>query len=197
MNRTTEVIDRVNRYLMFMRYTYTTQEQLSRLHVLHDYYSTLDKSPTNECLTGKIDFAEQLSGELILPLKVRGIFLTEGRPKEKFYKIEHLQKSVNNPLNSSFPIMLDHKDKEAGKIIGKVDKIAYDPTIKGLRWWGHINDETFARNVIDNSITDVSATIWSISEYTIEFGHIGTNLTYSELSLVRNGAEKDNYIESY
>jgi len=197
MNETEQVIEKVNKYLTFMRYTYNTQEQLSRLHVLHDYYSTLAQSPTNEHLMGKIDFAEKLSGELILPLEVRGVFLTEGRPQNKFYTAEALKQSANNPVNASFPLMLDHKDKEAAKIIGMVDKIAYDPVIKGLRWWGHVNDETFARNILDSAITDVSATIWSISEYTADLGLIGTNLTYSELSLVRKGAEKDNYIESY
>jgi len=58
-----------------------------------------------------------------------------------------------------------------------------------------INDETFARNILDAAIKEVSATIYSTSEHTKEHGLIGTDLTFKELSLVIKGAEPNNYIE--
>lgn len=196
MKRTKEVLDRVDDYLRLMRFKYTDLEKLSRLNILNDYYNTKKETATTETFSVKIECAEQLaSGDLILPLKVRGVFLTEGRPKAKFYLKEELKKAPENPVNQKFPLMLDHKDNEAGKVIGMVDKISYDESIKGLRWWGHINDETFARNVLDGAITDVSATIYSTSDYTKEQGLVARDLTFKELSLVMKGAEKNNFIE--
>ena len=197
MSRTEKVIGRLDKYLSLVRYNYTSQEKLSRLLILKDYYASMGKTPSEEKFTMTIDFAEQLSGELLLPLKVRGVFLKEGRPKKKYYSAQELDKSTNNPVNHKFPIMLDHKDKEAGKIVGVVDKIAYDDKIRGIRWWGHINDETFARNILDKIITDVSATIYSTTEFDEILGTVGTDLTYGELSLVMKGAAEGNYIESY
>jgi len=197
MNKTAEIIQRVDKYLALTRFQYSTEEQLSRLHILNDYYSTMKESCLEEKLSASIETAEMLGKDLVLPLKVRGVFLTEGRPRRKFYKAEELQKSTDNPINKRFPLMVDHRDKEAGKVIGMVDRIEYDPQIKGVRWYGHINDETFARNVMDGAITQVSATIFSAEEFDPELGVVGTDLTYKELSLVMEGAEKYNSIETY
>jgi len=197
MDRTEKLIGQLKNYLSLVRFNYTSQEKLSRLLILRSYYDSMDKVPGEENLTLKIDFAEQLSGKLVLPLKVRGVFLTEGRPKTKFYSAVELEKSANNPVNGRFPIMLDHRDKEAGTIVGVVDKIAYDETLKGVRWWGHINDETFARNIIDKIITDVSVTVYSTEGYDDKTGSTGLDLTYGELSLVMSGAAAGNYIEDY
>ena len=196
MKRTEEVLSRVDDYLRLMRFKYSDLEKLSRLQILNDYYNTKKESASTETFNVKIECAEQLAdGKLRLPLKVRGVFLTEGRPRAKFYLKEELQKAEKNPVNQKFPLMLDHKDNEAGKVIGMVDKISYDDSIKGLRWWGHINDETFARNVLDGAITDVSATIYSTSDTLQGFGLVGRDLTFKELSLVMKGAEPHNYIE--
>jgi len=196
MNRTKEVLNRVDDYLRLMRFKYTDLEKLSRLRILSDYYNTKRTSANTETFSVKIECAEQLAdGKLVLPLKVRGVFLTEGRPRAKYYLREELKKAENNPVNQGFPLMLDHKDNEAGKVIGMVDKISYDESINGLRWWGHINDETFARNVMDGVITDVSATIFSTSDTTREQGLVGRDLTFKELSLVMKGAEPNNFIE--
>jgi hypothetical protein len=139
--------------------------------------------------------AEQLTGTLILPLKVRGVFLTEGRPAVKYYSKEELQKAADNPINWKFPLCLDHKDGEISSIIGAVDKIEYDESIKGLRWYGHINSDVYARNVMDNVIKFVSVTVFSSSEQNGKFGMVGKDLTFKELSLVWAPACKDAYVE--
>lgn len=195
-NKTEEILRRVDRYLSLLRYGYSDMEKLSRLKVLDDYYKSLDCVSTTESLCSSVICAEQLAkGDLVLPLKVKGVFLTEGRHKVKFYTVEELEKSTYNPVNDKFPLMLDHEDTKAGKIIGMVDKIEYDPDVRGIRWWGHINDETHARNVVDGAIREVSATIYSVTEYDNELGVVGKDLTYKELSLVIEGAATGNYIE--
>jgi len=197
MNKTEKIIERLDKYLSLMRFNYTTQEKLARLKILSDYYTVMEETPTEEKLTVTIECAEQFSGEMKLPLKVRGVFLKEGRPKLKYYTTEALTKASNNPVNMKFPIMLDHKDKEVGKIVGGVDRIAFDTAVGGLRWWGHINSETFARNVVDGLITDVSVTVFSAPEYSEMHGLLGVDLTFGELSLVMKGAAEGNFIEAY
>ena len=196
VERTDKVLKRVSDYLRLMRFKYTDLEKLSRLNILEDYYNTQKNSADIEKLSIAIESAEQLSStSLTMPLKVRGVFLTEGRPKAKYYTAEELRKSTENPINQSFPMMLDHKDREAGKVIGMVDNITYNETIRGIKWWGHINDETFARNVLDGAIKEVSATIYSSSKYTDDKGLVALDLTYKELSLVMAGAEPNNFIQ--
>ena len=196
MKNTETVITRIDTYLRLLRYKYTELEKLSRLHILQDYYNSKNVEANFEQLYCKIECAEQLKkNKLSLPLKVRGVFLTEGRPAMKYYSSEEMQKSVENPMNNTFPLMLDHHDNEAGKIIGGVDKISFDKKLKGIRWWGHVNDETFARNISDGLITEVSATIYSASEYDKQHGLIGKDLVFKELSLVIKGAEPQNKIE--
>ena len=151
MNRTEKILNRLDKYRRMVRYEYSGLEQLSRLQILSDYYATKAETPNIERLSFEMDIecAEQLKKGFSLPLKVRGVFLTEGRPEKKFYTADELKFSTLNPLNQKFPLMLDHEDNKAGKVIGAVDKINYDEKLSGLRWWGHINDETFARNVMD------------------------------------------------
>ena len=196
MEKTEKVITRIDTYLRLLQYKYTELEKLSRLEVLNDYYKSKNINADFEQLQCKMECAEQLKKKKFsLPLKVRGVFLTEGRPAMKFYSKEEIIKAVDNPINQTFPLMLDHCDNEAGKIIGGVDKISYDEQLKGIRWWGHVNNETFARNVLDGLIKEVSATIYSASEYTESFGLIGKDLIFKELSLVIKGAEPKNNIQ--
>ena len=197
MNKTEKVIQRVNRYLSLVRYNYSSQEKLSRLHIINDYYNSINNKATEETLTTTFEMAEELTKELKLPLKVRGVFLTEGRPKRKFYTVEQLELSVGNPLNQRFPLCYDHKNKEVEKIIGVVTKIWYDKSIKGLRWQGRINNETAARNIIDKVIKEVSVTVFSVSDYDDNYGLAGKNLTFKELSVVWDGSEPNNSIEPY
>jgi len=193
--KTSDLIYKLDNYLKLIRYKYTELEKLSRLQILNDYYNSKKNEIGSEKLSSIVECGEQLKkGAFKLPLKVKGVFLTEGRPLAKFYTSEELEKSVVNPLNNSFPLMLDHKDTEAGKIIGQVTQIEYDDSIKGIRWWGHINSDTFARNVLDGSIKEVSATIYSIADYDELLGLVGKDLTYKELSLVMQGQEPNNSI---
>ena len=195
VTNTEQVISRIDKYISLMRYAYSSQEKLSRLEILNDYYQTNNETYTNEVVAFKnVEFAEQLSGALKLPLKVKGVFLSEGRPRRKFYTAEELKKSAYNPVNQCFPLCLDHKDKEADKIIGMVDKIEYDPAIRALRWYGHINSEVHAMNVIDKAIKQVSATIFAAEEYDQTLGIVGKDLTFKELSLVWEGADPMNSI---
>jgi len=190
----TKTIERLDAYLNLVRYKYTTLEQLKRLQILNDYYKTKEELSNKEKIKSDIHFVEQLSDSFILPLKVHGVFLSVGRPKQKYYSEEELRKAVENPVNKSFPLMVDHRDNEAGKIIGKVDYIVFNEKEKVLEWYGHINDETQARNILDGIITQVSATIYSTSEYDNEYGLCGKDLVIKELSLVMNGAEPKNSI---
>jgi len=192
---TEEVLNRVTKYLSLLRYGYSSQEKLSRLIVLEDYYKSINKQHTRESLCSTIDFAEHLSSKLILPLKVKGIFLLEGRHQTKYYTIEEMKLSTYNPINSQFPLMLDHDDNKVSSIIGKVTRIEYDHSINGIRWWGHVNNETQAMNVLDGTVKEVSATIYSSTEYDDEYGIVGKNLVYKELSFVISGAVKGNIME--
>ena len=197
MTRTEKVIDNTNNYLRLMRFRYTDLEKLSRLQILHDYYETKKEEASIETFNVDIESAEHLAAgtDLVLPVKVKGIFLTEGTPYKKYYSRGELEKAATNPVNLNFPLAVDHRDTEADKIIGMVDKIEYDETIKGLRWWGHINSEVHARNVIDGAIKEVSVTVYSNAFYDSIHGLSGKDLTFKELSLVWKGACKDNKIE--
>jgi len=188
-------LKRVDSYLSLVRFKYSSQEKLSRLNMLKDYYSSMEQLCSEEKVTSQVTCAEQLSKELKLPLKVRGVFLTEGKPKNRYYKGEDLEIAATNPVNSTFPLMVDHKDKEVDKIIGKVKEIWYDESVGGLRWKGHVNDEKQARNVIDGLVTEVSATIYSNSHYDEVHGVVWKNLVFAELSLVMKGSEPNNSIE--
>ena len=196
MNETEKVIDSVNKYLSLVRFKYSTEEKLNRLVILDDYYKINNTKYSNEKLTAeKIETAEQLSDKLILPLKVKGIFLSEGRPRRKYYTAEQLKLAAENPLNQKFPIALDHKDTEVVKIVGMVDGIEYDPKIKALRWFGHINSDVQARNILDKAVTQVSATIFASEQYDERLGIVGRDITFKELSLVYAGADPQNSIE--
>ena len=195
MNKTEKIIERANKFISITIHQYVKEEQLSCLNKLKKHYISKDICSEAK-LTSKVEIIEQLSSKLVLPLKVRGVFLVEGRHLRKYYKAEQLKKSVSNPLNKKFRLAVDHRDKEAGSVIGMVDVIKYDDKIKGLRWFGHINSEVHALNVLDGVITEVSATIYSAEEYDNEYGVVGLDPVYSELSLVLGGACKGNYIEA-
>lgn len=194
MNNRELLIKKLDKYLRLVRFKYTDLEKLERLHILDDYYKTLNLTPSVEKMSSVLESSEALSSDLKMPLKVRGIFLTVGRHKKKFYTEDELIKSVSNPINQKIPLCLDHRDSEVGSIIGVVDKLEYDPSIKGIRWYGHLNSEQYARNVLDGVITDVSATIYSTSDYG-DNGLEGRELVYKELSLVWDGACKDAMVE--
>ena len=85
-------------------------EQLSCLLKLEEYYLGLDNI-TSEKVTSSLMTAECLSksSKFKLPLLVGGVMLPEGRHHKRYYKREELKKAATNPINSSFPIMVEHK----------------------------------------------------------------------------------------
>lgn len=190
-----KTIAKLDAYLNLVRYRYTGLEKLSRLQILSDYYKTKEELSTKEKFKSDIHFTEQLEDKFTLPLKVHGVFLSVGRPKRKYYSAEEMERAAENPLNKGFPLMVDHRDDEAGKVIGRVDYIKYNPNKEVLEWYGHINDETHARNVVDGTITQVSATIYSSNSYDDTNGLSGKDLVIKELSLVIKGADPQNSIQ--
>ena len=151
----------------------------------------------------KLEYAESLGSGFVLPLNVRGVFLLEGRPKRRYYSAEDLKESTTNPINKRFPIKQDHREGETSVIVGIVERLEYDEKIvlkdgsvkPGLKFWGHINDETTARNILDGIITDVSVTVYAGREsFNEKYGIVGKQLVYSELSTVVRGSVKGNYI---
>lgn len=156
----------------------------------------INRSPSSDVFYFKVQSAEQFGKNLKLPLKVKGVFLFEGKPAGVYYPAEELEKAARDPRNANFPLMLDHKDDEVGQIVGKVNKIQYNSVTKGIEWWGHVNDETQARNIIDGLVTEVSVTVYSAEKrIDKELGPIGINLLFTELSLVMEGSVKGNKIE--
>lgn len=189
-----KTLEKLDAYLTLVRYRYTELEKLSRLNILRDYYKSKEELSSKEIIKSPVEFADQLEDRFVLPLKVHGIFLSEGKPKRKFYSAEALKLSASNPINKNFPLMFDHKDNEAGKIVGGVDRIEYDPKVKALKWYAHINDETAARNVLDGLIKQVSATVYSTSYYDNAHGLSGKDLVFKELSFVIKGADPRNSV---
>ena len=200
-------LSRLQRYESLLKYEQLVKENLRALERLDNVYAECEKLgipvySEKVSIIGNVEIAEQLSSKLILPLKVKGVFLTEGRPLKKYYTALQLEQSTKNPINFKFPVKFDHREKEVGAIVGGVDRIIFDPKVPtseglkaGVRYFAHINDETFARNILDKLITEVSATIYSVGRYTQQYGLVGENLTYAELSLIDEGQEKNNFIE--
>jgi len=151
-------------------------------------------SRTPEQLNASLKTSESLSNmkKFRLPLKVRGTMLGTGRHKERYYKETELKRAVAKYKGKVIPIKLDHKDKEVGSTVGVVDRLFWIPATKSIGYEGHINDVTHALNILDGVITDVSATIYSMKLFDDEFGVIGVDLDFSELSLVSEGAFKGN-----
>jgi len=168
------------------------QENLTNLYV----QKLLTDVPVTERFVTDIGFAEQLGkGKMTLPLKVKGVFLTEGKPLKKYYPAKELELASGDSKNQQFKIVYDHRDKEAGAIVGMVDRIEYDSLIKGIRWWGHVNDSTAARNVLDGLITQVSVNVLSSRDYLSGVGIVGRDLEFVELSLVTEGSEPNNSLK--
>ena len=155
-------------------------------------------SRTSEKLSVTYKTSEHLSkdGKLILPLSIRGKMLGIGRHKERYYTKEELMKSALKYKGKSFPLKLDHREKESGSIIGMVDQIYWDNVNQCIMYEAHVNDENHARNVLDNAHTDVSATIYSMKAYSEKLGIVGLDLDFSELSIVPTGAYVGNSIEA-
>jgi hypothetical protein len=153
-----------------------------------------------EKVNGTIVMGESLSN-FTIPYPVHGYFLSEGRPKRRFYFAEDLEMSAKNPLNQRFPIIFDHEIGKAKSIVGAVTSIYYDSAKKALGWSGHINSELTGRNIKDKVINSVSATIFGEEFMDLLHGLACRSLRFKELSLVdavqpdiSGGADKVNSI---
>jgi len=172
----------------------TAKKQKETLSMIDNHLSRL-QSVLPETVNVSIKGSELLSsdGKLTLPLKVRGRFLGVGRHKIRYYTEEELKKSIKD---IRIPFKVDHRNKEAGATIGAVYKIYWDDVEKAIRYEGHINDETQARNILDGVVKEVSATIFADQTFDRVLGILGKNLEYGELSLVEDGAYKGNTLEA-
>ena len=192
----------IYKYLELEENLFKEQLSVERHQRVKAYIQRLDERlaeltlPKGEHVKTSIKSAESLNKlDMEIPLKVKGVFLTEGRPKARFYSSDELEKASKNASNQSFRIMQDHRNDETSMIVGKVDSIQYDSVIKGIRWIGHINDERTARNILDKLIDEVSVTVFSTKDWSDKYGVIGYNLEFSELSTVIKGAEPKNSLE--
>ena len=147
-------------------------------------------------ITVKIVENLSIDGKFQLPLRIRGNMLGIGRHKDRYYTEEELIKSVDTHKNKVIPLKVDHRLTEVGATIGAVDRIFWDSEDKVIKYEAHINDETHARNILDNVIKEVSASIFSIRDIDTIFGIVGRNLEYGELSLVEDGAFEGNTLET-
>ena len=160
-----------------------------------DSFLTHDK--TSETLSITLKSEEQLSAKIKVgeQLKIVGKMLGIGRHKKKYYTKEDLIWSVKFHKGKTFPVKFDHKDKEVGATIGRVDEIYWDDELQAVMYRAHINDITQSLNILDGVVTDVSATISSFDIYDEQYGLRGTEPEYKELSLVESGAFKENNIQ--
>ena len=171
--------------------------EIKTVEIIKKADSFLENVKTPEHLTSVIKTEEQLSAKIKIgeQLKIVGRMLGIGRHKKKFYTKEDLLWSVNFHKGKTFPVKFDHKDKEVGATIGRVDEIYWDEESQSVMYRAHINDITQALNILDGVVTDVSATILSQDIYDDKYGLRGLNPEYTELSLVEGGAFKENNIE--
>lgn len=158
--------------------------------------SQLSNTDNVEKLSGSIKSNEELSADksFKLPLKVTGKMLGIGRHKKKYYTEQELIKAVDKYINKSIPIKLDHRINEAGATIGAVDRIYWMSNEKAIGYEGHINDENHARNIIDGTHKEVSASIDSSEMLNPILGIVGVDLDFPELSIVVKGAFTGNTI---
>jgi len=169
------------------------KETLEKIDAILRRYDTR----TPEKLSCQMKTAEHLSKKMLsIPLKVRGKMLGVGRHKERYYTTTELMKAVKKYEDKKFPIKLDHRDKEVASIVGVVDRIFWIPSENAIGYDGHINDKTMALNILDGVVNDVSATIFSMKDFDEQLGVIGFDLDFTELSLVTDGAYKDNTIKA-
>ena len=120
-----------------------------------------------------------------------------GRHKKRYYTEEGLKWSVEyHKGKKPIPIKLDHDHLKVASVIGAIDKLYWDDVDKVVRYEGHINDETQARNILDKTVDEVSATVLSTPEYDNNLGLVGKQPEYDELSLVKAGSFKGNSLEA-
>ena len=153
---------------------------------------TLSK-PTEEKVGVEMLTQEDLTAkDLVLPLQVKGTMLGPGVFKTRFYKKEQLKTAVEN--FKPFEIRLDHMKDGKRYVIGLVDKVEWLEDEEKIAYWGHINDETHARTVLDG-LVQVSVSTLANDIYEPGLGKVGYGIKFKELSLVDEGAYPENSIE--
>ena len=176
--------------------------EIKQLEMLSKIDTVINKIENKmpEQISCTIKTSEQLSkdGTIQLPLPIRGKMLGIGRHKSKFYTKEELMKSVETFKNITIqmPCKVDHKIKEVMATIGAIDRLFWDETEQVIKYEGHINDETQARNILDRVVKEVSASIFSEEYIHPVYGFSGKELEYGELSLVEKGSFKGNTLEA-
>jgi len=146
----------------------------------------------SEKVEGTVVIGESLS-DFSVPYPVYGYFLSENRPKDRFYPAEHLEMAANRHKNKVFRIIYDHKINNADVVLGAVTSMEYDKNKKAIKWYGHLNDIRAAMNVKDKVLNQVSVTVYA-EEYYGPNGLSGRNLDFEELSIVINGRDPINSI---
>jgi len=180
-----------------------TEENLMREVGHVEFLSRIDtamdkiKNQISEVIPVTLKSSESLSkgSKFTLPLKIKGKMLGVGRHLERYYTEEELKKSVDK-FKGTIPLKLDHRHREASSTIGVITNLIWNPVERVVMYEGHINDETHARNVLDEVTTEVSATIFSLKQYNELFGIVGRELEYVELSLVEEGAYSGNTLNA-
>jgi len=172
-------------------------EQLSYLQEierfkLFDKINKLTKKMKTEKIDGTVVIGESLS-DFSVPYPVSGYFLSENKPKRRFYPAEHLKIAAERHKNKVFRIIYDHKINNADVVLGAVTGIKYDPVKKAIFWKGHLNDVRAAMNVKDKVLNQVSVTVYAEEYYGVN-GLSGRNLDFEELSIVINGSDPINSI---
>lgn len=187
----------INKNLEKLNRAEAVLKDLKTIEILKKADSFLEVKKTSEKLSSEIKTEEQLSARIKIgeQLKIMGKMLGVGRHKNKYYTKEDLIWSVNFHKGKTFPVKLDHKHTEAGSTVGRVDEIFWDEETQSVMYRAHINDITHALNILDGVTTEVSATIFSKDLYDDIYGLRGVEPEYYELSLVENGAFRDNNIQ--
>jgi len=169
------------------------RETLSKLD--NTIYKIESLLPEHIPVTMKFEENLSLVDKLKLPLKITGRVLGVGKHKRRFYTEEELKKSVETHKGKVIPLKLDHRRREVSSTIGAITRLYWDDVEKAVKYEGHINDETQARNVLDNVAKEVSAGVNAVEVFTIDYGITGRELEYLELSIVTKGSYRGNTLE--
>ncbi len=176
----TDNILKLNEFLYLNKMTYITPQSIS------------NQEANYETFVFPIQSSESLSKNFKLPLNIQGTFLRPGKPKERYYSLSTLQE-VPNKTKLPIPFHHDHKDKESSSVVGAVTKLSVEGGVG--RYFGHVNDETTARNILDKVINEISVTIFSTPIKRLEYETEGIDAYLTEISFVKSGAEEGNTLE--
>jgi len=117
---------------------------------------------------------------------ISGIALAEGTNDGLYYPANELEKYANGLVGK--PLCVDHNGHE---IVGKVTATRYED---GKIFFDGIVEDEDAQNLIKNDgYMSVSPSVWSERKFT-DFGVAAYDLSFDELSLVKESGCKENAI---